>query len=82
MLRVFNNMSRYVDQGGNKVSAPKKPPYISSHKKLIFQRPGAYAIYLEPWHADVMEFLELRLNNGCEELRARDLFYSLWIPDL
>ncbi|XP_049764078.1 ribonucleoside-diphosphate reductase large subunit [Schistocerca nitens] len=63
MLRVYNNTSRYVDQGGNK-------------------RPGAFAIYLEPWHADVFEFLDLKKNTGKEEVRARDLFYALWIPDL
>lgn len=48
----------------------------------IFQRPGAFAIYLEPWHADIFEFLELKKNTGKEEQRARDLFYALWIPDL
>ncbi|PAV57924.1 hypothetical protein WR25_23828 [Diploscapter pachys] len=63
MLRVFNNTSRFVDQGGNK-------------------RPGAMAIYLEPWHADIFEFISLKKNNGPEEERARDLFYALWIPDL
>ncbi|XP_060531598.1 ribonucleoside-diphosphate reductase large subunit [Cylas formicarius] len=63
MLKVFNSMAKYVDQGGNK-------------------RPGAFAIYLEPWHADIMEFLNLKKNTGKEELRARDLFYALWIPDL
>ncbi|XP_018331708.1 ribonucleoside-diphosphate reductase large subunit [Agrilus planipennis] len=63
MLRVFNNLARYVDQGGNK-------------------RPGAFAIYLEPWHADIFEFLNLKKNTGKEEMRARDLFYALWIPDL
>ncbi|GLH12832.1 Ribonucleoside-diphosphate reductase large subunit [Gryllus bimaculatus] len=72
MLRVFNNTSRYVDQGGNK-------------------RPGAFAIYLEPWHADVFAFLDLKKNTvederllclGKEEVRARDLFYALWVPDL
>jgi ribonucleotide reductase alpha subunit len=63
MLRVFNQTSRYVDQGGNK-------------------RPGAFAIYLEPWHADIFEFLELKLNTGMDESRARDLFYAMWIPDL
>lgn len=63
MLRCYNSMARYVDQGGNK-------------------RPGAFAIYLEPWHADVFEFLELKKNIGDPELRARDLFYALWIPDL
>lgn len=46
------------------------------------KRPGAFAIYLEPWHADVFEFLDLRKNTGSEEVRARDLFYALWIPDL
>lgn len=46
------------------------------------KRPGAFAIYLEPWHADIMAFLDLRKNHGVEEQRARDLFYALWIPDL
>ncbi|KLO14804.1 hypothetical protein SCHPADRAFT_850470 [Schizopora paradoxa] len=46
------------------------------------KRPGAFAIYMEPWHADVFEFLDLRKNHGKEEARARDLFYALWIPDL
>ncbi|MDX1904870.1 MAG: ribonucleoside-diphosphate reductase subunit alpha [Thermonemataceae bacterium] len=46
------------------------------------KRKGAFAIYLEPWHADVMDFLQLRKNHGAEEMRARDLFYALWIPDL
>lgn len=45
-------------------------------------RKGAFAIYLEPWHADVMDFLDLKKNSGKEEMRARDLFYALWIPDL
>lgn len=63
MLRVFNNVARYVDQGGGK-------------------RLGSFAIYLEPWHADIFEFLDLKKNTGKEEHRARDLFYALWIPDL
>ena len=46
------------------------------------KRPGAFAIYIEPWHADVFEFLDLRKNHGKEEVRARDLFYALWIPDM
>merc|ERR1711953_1287581 len=46
------------------------------------KRPGAFAIYLEPWHADVFDFLDLKKNHGKEEQRARDLFYALWIPDL
>jgi ribonucleoside-diphosphate reductase subunit M1 len=46
------------------------------------KRPGAFAIYLEPWHADILSFLDLRKNHGKEEQRARDLFYALWVPDL
>ncbi|KAK2170567.1 hypothetical protein LSH36_2g14092 [Paralvinella palmiformis] len=46
------------------------------------KRPGAFAIYLEPWHADIFEFLDCRKNTGKEEQRARDLFYAMWIPDL
>jgi len=46
------------------------------------KRPGAFAVYLEPWHADIFAFLDLRKNHGKEEIRARDLFYALWIPDL
>lgn len=63
MLRVFNNVARYVDQGGGK-------------------RMGAFAVYIEPWHADIFDFLNLKKNHGIEESRARDLFYGLWIPDL
>ena len=63
MLRIFNNSSKYVDQGGNK-------------------RPGSLAIYIEPWHADIIDFLNAKKNIGIEEHRARDLFYGLWIPDL
>eukprot|EP01062_Namystynia_karyoxenos_P054315 TRINITY_DN445_c0_g1_i3.p1 TRINITY_DN445_c0_g1~~TRINITY_DN445_c0_g1_i3.p1 ORF type:complete len:820 (+),score=334.06 TRINITY_DN445_c0_g1_i3:94-2460(+) len=62
MLRVFNDASRYVDQGG--------------------KRKGAMAMYLEPWHSDVLAFLNLKKNTGKEEVRARDLFYAMWIPDL
>tara|TARA_B110000483_G_scaffold93720_1_gene115452 strand:+ start:20685 stop:23042 length:2358 start_codon:yes stop_codon:yes gene_type:complete len=46
------------------------------------KRKGAFAVYLEPWHADVFDFLDLKKNHGKEENRARDLFYALWIPDL
>ena len=45
------------------------------------RRKGSFAVYLEPWHADIMDFLELRLNSGDEESRCRDLFTALWIPD-
>jgi ribonucleoside-diphosphate reductase alpha chain len=46
------------------------------------RRKGSFAVYLEPWHADIFSFLDLKKNHGKEELRARDLFYALWIPDL
>ena len=46
------------------------------------KRNGSFAIYMEPWHADIEKFLEMRKNHGDEELKARDLFYALWIPDL
>jgi len=46
------------------------------------KRKGSFAMYLEPWHADVFDFLEMKKNHGKEEQRARDLFYALWIPDL
>jgi ribonucleoside-diphosphate reductase alpha chain len=46
------------------------------------KRKGSFAIYIEPWHADIFEFLELKKNHGKEELRARDLFYALWVSDL
>ena len=62
MLKVFNDVARYVNQGG--------------------KRNGSFAIYLEPWHADIEDFLNLKKNHGDEELRARDLFYAVWISDL
>ena len=46
------------------------------------KRAGSFAIYLEPWHADIDDFLEMKKNHGDEEMKARDLFYALWIPDL
>ncbi|KAL6257905.1 hypothetical protein P5V15_011504 [Pogonomyrmex californicus] len=63
VLKLYNEIAIYVDQGGNK-------------------RPGAFAVYLEPWHADILDFLELKRNIGDGNMRARDLFYGLWIPDL
>lgn len=46
------------------------------------KRKGAFAVYLEPWHGDIMRFLKMKLNNGIDDERARDLFYALWVPDL
>ena len=62
MLKVFNEASKYVDQGG--------------------KRPGAFAIYLEPHHPEIISFLNLRKNHGNEEERCRNLFLALWISDL
>jgi len=63
MLKVYNDTSRYIDQGGGK-------------------RNGAFAMYIEPWHPDIFDFICARRNIGSDEERARDLFYGLWIPDL
>ena len=46
------------------------------------KRKGSFAVYIEPWHADIFDFLDLKKNHGKEEQRARDLFYALWVPDL
>ena len=46
------------------------------------KRKGAFAIYLEPWHSDIFDWLDLRKNHGKEEARCRDLFYGLWVNDL
>lgn len=62
MVRVFNDIARYVNQGG--------------------RRKGAFAMYLEPWHPDIIDFLDLKKVHGKEELRARDLFYAMWMPDI
>jgi ribonucleotide reductase alpha subunit len=61
------------------------PNYATIHGLLHNgggKRNGSFAIYLEPWHADIEMFLQMRKNHGDEELKARDLFYALWIPDL
>ncbi len=60
--------------------------YVVAHMGVVHngggRRNGSFAVYLEPWHADVEDFLKLKLNSGSEEERARDLFYALWISDL
>ena len=63
LLRVFNSLAKYVDQGGGK-------------------RKGAFAVYLEPWHADVEEFIDLRAINGNMDMKCNDLNIGLWINDL
>lgn len=62
MLRVYNEVSKYINQGS--------------------KRPGTFAMYIEPWHFGILEFLELKRNNGDENIKARDLFYAIWMPDL
>ena len=60
--------------------------YVVAHMGIVHngggRRNGSFAMYLEPWHADVEDFLRMKLNSGSEDERARDLFYALWIPDL
>ena len=55
---------------------------VSRHINQGGKRNGSFAIYIEPWHPDIFDFLDAKKNNGAEEMRARDLFYGLWIPDL
>lgn len=67
------------------IAEESSPNYLTSSALLHNgggKRNGSFAIYLEPWHADVEMFLQMRKNHGDEELKARDLFYALWIPDL
>jgi ribonucleotide reductase alpha subunit len=61
MIKVYNEVARYVSQGG--------------------KRKGSIAMYLEPWHIDIEQFLDLKKNTGAETERARDIFTALWIPD-
>lgn len=63
MLKMFESIALYVDQGGGK-------------------RNGSFAVYIEPWHKDVREFIMLRRNGGVNEFRVRELFYALWMPGL
>lgn len=55
---------------------------ISRHINQSGKRNGSFAMYIEPWHPDIFDFLDAKKNNGAEEMRARDLFYGLWIPDI
>ena len=55
---------------------------ISRHINQSGKRNGSFAVYIEPWHADIYDFLDAKKNNGADDMRARDLFYALWIPDL
>jgi ribonucleoside-diphosphate reductase alpha subunit len=67
------------------MQSKNEPTFVTTMGKVRNgggKRKGAFAVYLEPWHADIFEFLDLRKNHGKEEDRARDLFYGLWVPDL
>lgn len=71
--------------GGASSGLPKQLKIFNEAARTWDQggkRKGAFAAYLEPWHADIMEFLRLKQNTGAAELRARDLFYAIWVPDL
>ncbi len=76
----------YINKTGGKSNGimPLLKVYndISRHINQSGKRNGSFAVYIEPWHADINDFLDAKKNNGAEELRARDLFYALWIPDL
>jgi ribonucleoside-diphosphate reductase alpha chain len=87
-LSVHNIRARDADIKGTNGKSTGLTPMLkvfNDTAKYVNQggkRNGSFAIYLEPWHADIEEFLRLKLNTGNEDDRARDLFYGLWIPDL
>lgn len=64
------------------LSLPRNSRVVTPNSQGGGKRKGAFAVYLEPWHADIMAFLDLKKNHGVEEERARDLFYGLWMSDL
>jgi ribonucleoside-diphosphate reductase alpha chain len=80
------DLSTQDEQAVFDLEVDQTPNYIVSNGGIVHngggKRKGSFAIYIEPWHADVEDFLELRKNHGKEERRARDLFLALWTPDL
>tara|TARA_Y100001963_G_scaffold147761_1_gene224539 strand:- start:83 stop:2371 length:2289 start_codon:yes stop_codon:yes gene_type:complete len=76
----------YINKTGGKSNGimPLLKVYnnISRHINQSGKRNGSFAIYIEPWHSDIYDFLDAKKNNGADDMRARDLFYALWIPDL
>ena len=76
----------YINKTGGKSNGimPLLKVYnnISRHINQSGKRNGSFAVYIEPWHADIHDFLDAKKNNGADDMRARDLFYALWIPDL
>jgi len=87
-LSVHNIRARNSDIRGTRGKSTGIVPMLkvfNDTAKYVNQggkRNGSFAVYLEPWHADIEDFLKMKLNTGAEEDRARDLFYALWIPDL
>lgn len=76
----------YINKTGGKSNGimPLLKVYnnISRHINQSGKRNGSFAVYIEPWHGDIYDFLDAKKNNGADDMRARDLFYALWIPDL
>ena len=84
MSNIRSKESRIKSSGGFAGGLLKYLKIVNESLRFFNQqgrRPGSAAIYLEPWHKDVMDLLEIKKNTGAEELRARDLFTALWIPD-
>jgi ribonucleotide reductase alpha subunit len=85
-VRIANIMETEYDGILYDLEMTKNHNYMLESGGLVHngggKRNGSFAIYLEPWHADIEAFLQMRKNHGDEELKARDLFYALWIPDL
>lgn len=86
VLSVETGISAAADQPLYDLEVCDDHSYVTATGGIVHngggRRKGSIAIYLEPWHSDVFEFLNLKKNHGKEEVRARDLFYALWIPDL
>ena len=89
LFSIVNNNSKTENYSGRVIDIEvdhKDHHNFLTHNGLVHngggRRNGSFAIYLEPWHADIEHYLEMRKNHGDEELKARDLFYALWIPDL
>ena len=84
MSNIRSKESRINSSGGFAGGLLKYLKIVNESLRFFNQqgrRPGSAAIYLEPWHKDIIDLLEIKKNSGVEELRARDLFTALWIPD-
>ena len=85
MHNIRHRGSTIASTGGQSSGLPRQLKIYNEAARCWDQggkRPGAFAIYVEPWHGDILDFLKLKLNQGSDTERARDLFYALWIPDL